>query len=459
MSRKIYVDCYSKYYRSALVEDGKLVELIMQERGEKAGVGDIYVGKVEKVLPSGIAFINIGEEKPVFLQINDVKERENAKHIKPARELAVQIIKEAFDEKCAVATTALSVVGKYCVITYDNGKSGVSKKIDDIEKRTLLKAVADKYTKDGISVVIRTNAYNADIDVISKEIEEGFVKLTSIIKKGNYAKAPLRIYKEITPLERAVRDLIDSDSEIVINDEKGYLLLSQGFKNIVLYDGKVPLFENFGIESQIEKLFNKKVWLKNGGYLVIDETEAMTIIDVNSGKATDTKNLFKINMEASEEIARQIRLRNLNGMIIIDFINVKNKAENDKLYQHMERLCNKDSVKVNIIGMTELSLLQLTRQKKRKPLSKYMFHTCPNCAGTGYIRNINYITTRIQGQIISLFESTIYNKIIISSNEDIINELRTTLKPIIDKYSSKVVILSKIKTSKFDYYEIEKHSF
>ncbi len=452
---KIYVDALSEFYRAALVKDGQLTELILQDKNESVQADNIYTGRVEKVLPSGIAFVDIGCGKPVFLQLNDNKESKEIRGIKSGQEITLQIIKEAYDEKRAVATTALSIAGKYAVMMKNDGQTGVSAKITDNEIRQRLKEIGDRYCKDGISPIIRTSAKDADISEVIKELEELYTRLEAIIEKGRYTKAPALIYGESSPLDRVIKDLSDDDCTIVTNDREGYDNFSKRYKNTVLYEGTIPIFRNFFIEKQIDELYERKVWLKNGGYIVIDETEAMTVIDVNSGKAAESRDNAKINLAACEEIARQIRLRNIGGMIIADFINTKDKSENEKLLEYMKKCILSDRVKVHVVGMTELGLMQMTRQKKRKPLSRYIFHTCPYCNGTGHIKNVSCICDDIKNRIADIFASTVYNKVRVSASEEIIFHLKQVCGDV-ERLFNKKIECCVIKTSRFDYYEIDK---
>ncbi|MDO4300592.1 MAG: Rne/Rng family ribonuclease [Clostridia bacterium] len=453
--RRIYLDCYSPYYRAALIEDGKLAELILQDKENKACVGDIFAGRVEKILPTNIAFINIGENKPVFLQLNDKAEIENTRNIKPGQEIIVQVTKEAYDEKCAVVTTNISRAGTYCVAVKDNGEIGVSRKITDDNIRENLRAIAEKYVKPGYSIVMRTGCINGKYEEIEDEVKNSINILEEIENKGKYIKAPAIIYKEINPLNKVIRDLSYDNCRVIINDRNEYEKIKHEYENAEFYKGNLPLFMEYGIESQIEKLFNRKIWLDCGAYIVIDETEAMAVIDVNSGKSTKIKNNFKINKEAAVEIARQIRLRNLNGMIIIDFINMSDSSNNNELYKVLKAELNKDRIKTYIVGMTELGLMQLTRQKQRKPLSRYIYHKCPMCDGLGRVKDISFLADNINNKIISIAASTIYNYIKISSNSAVIEALKYGCNLIKKKYNVEIE-LNTIVTSKFDYYEIEK---
>ena len=420
-----------------------------------ADTGDIYTGKVEKIINKDFAFVNIGVGEPVFLQINDKSEAENTRNIKQGQDILVQVTKEAFDEKRACVTTCISRAGKYCVVVKDKGRTGISRKIDDNDTRERLKRIADDNTREGYSVVIRTGAKDADEQDIKEEIISLSKELYNIEEKGRYTKAPAIVYREDNPLNIALRDMADDECVIVVNDKNAFERLNVSPDKCELYEGDIPIFINYGIEKDIEKLFKRKIWLDCGGYIVIDETEAMNVIDVNSGKSVKTKNILKVNKEAAKEAARQIRLRNLNGMIIIDFINMKNKDDYRELTAYIKGELNKDRVSSHIVGMTELGLMQITREKKRKPLSRYIYHKCPYCDGLGRIKDISYISDNISDEIINIVSSTIYKHIKLYSNSNVIEKIKNSTKLIEERYNC-VIELNTIVTSRYDYYEIEK---
>lgn len=449
------MDCLSTYYRIALLEDGKLQEVVYTEKDEKASVGDIFVGKIEKVLPSKIAFVNIGEEYPVFLQLTDNKEKNNTFKAKPGQDIIVQIEKEAYNEKRAVATTCVSISGKYSVVVFDNSGIGVSKKITDNDRREVLRKIAEPYNVDGYSIILRTNCENTSDSEIEEEISVNLKKLKDIKNKGLYTKAPALLYKDVSVTEKTLRDLYSSEEDlIIVNDRKVYDNIFKNGMNVEYYEDNIPMFHNYLIESQIDKLFYKKVWLKSGGYLIIDETEAMTVIDVNSGKAVSQESFIKTNKEAAEEVARQIRLRNISGMIIVDFINTKGENDAQNLSNLLRNYISKDRVKTRIIGMTELGLMQLTRQKIRKPLSKYILCECPYCKGSGKVFLPEMIAEKIKTEIINVFTSTIYNKVTVSSNTAIIKSLKAIFSMSNDYKDN--ITFNIIETAKADYYLIEK---
>ena len=363
--------------------------------------------------------------------------------------------KEAYNEKRAVATTCVSISGKYSVVVFDNSGIGVSKKITDNDRREALRKIAEPYNVDGYSIILRTNCENTPNDEIEEEISVNLKKLKDIKNKGVYTKAPALLYKDVSVEEKTLRDLYSSEEDlIIVNDRKVYDNILKNGMNVEYYEDNIPMFHNYLIESQIDKLFSKKVWLKSGGYLIIDETEAMTVIDVNSGKAVSQESFIKTNKEAAEEVARQIRLRNISGMIIVDFINTKGENDAQNLSNLLRNYISKDRVKTRIIGMTELGLMQLTRQKIRKPLSKYILCECPYCKGSGKIFLPEMIAEKIKTEIINVFTNTIYNKVTVSSNATIIKSLKAIFS-MSNNYKDNITF-NTIETSKADYYLIEK---
>ncbi len=452
--RRIYVDCLSPFYRAALTEDGRLSELILEDKHNTVLPGNIYEGRIERIMPSGFAFVDIGEKEPVFMQLGRDNTIRGMK-VKGNTELPVQVIKEGYDEKRAVVSADISRSGKYCVVI-DDGKNsiGVSAKITDDEKREAL-AQSVKDISDKFSIVVRTAGRDADKDAVSAEAKSLCDEMEEMLKRAEYTKAPALLYREDSPLFRLLRDIGGEDCTVLTNDEQDYKKIKERYADTELYMGDIPLFMNFGIEKEVNELFRRKIWLRSGGYIVIDETEAMTVIDVNSGKAQNVDKLFKINCEAAKEAARQIRLRNLSGMIIIDFINMKSGEEKERLYFLLKDELKNDRVRTHIVGMTELGLMQLTRQKIRKPLSRYIYHTCPMCGGLGAIKEKELVADDILAQLINILSTGYYNEITLSANPQILETARPGLEALEKKYNAKIR-LKPINTSRFDWYETEK---
>lgn len=452
--KKIYVDCLSSMLRVALVNNSVLEEIIIDDKADRPRVGDIYAGKIEKILPSGIAFVNVGFKQPVFLQLSDFREKNTA--VKCGDDVVVQVLREEVDDKKATVTTEISAAGRYAVVTAGSMGVGVSRKIEDSEKRSMLKQLGEKYKSEGIGLILRTSCADADPRLIEEELAALKEKCVSLKERARYAKAPSVVEKGSSIAEMAVRDLLSPGDEVIINDKEEFEKIAHNLYDckVSLYEGKIPMFSNFFLEGQIEKALHGKVWLKCGGWLDIDCTEAMTVIDVNSGKYNGS--ISKVNMEAAEECARQIRLRNLNGMIIIDFIN-ESREENEKLRARLEELVKRDRVKTCIVGMTGLGLMELTRQKTRKPLYKLVTHKCPVCGGTGLVENRLYTADKILNTVINIFTSTIYKRVVISADKMLLEVIRKgdSCRLIESRFGGKIE-LKEIAAEKYDYYNIEK---
>lgn len=467
MKKTVVIDSIFEYERTALLEDGELKEIIFEEKGS-FNVGDIVVGKIKKILPNKFIFIDIGDEKSAFLCLTDKKEKnlfkfdeykkKNVLKFKEGDEILVQIQKYGTDLKGICVTSKISLTGKYAVILLNDNHIGISKKIES--NREELKKIAEEILPENYGIILRTNCQNIEIETLKKEIIDLVYKSKEIIEKSNYIKAPKIIYKEKKESEKLIVDLLNFEDEIFINniERKEEIEKLKIFENIKLYDDKLPIFEAFCIETQIEKLFNNKIWLKSGGFIVIDEIEAMTIIDVNTGKNIEKnfeKMILKTNLEAIKEIAKQINLRNLNGMIMIDLIDMENKEDREKVFEEMKKYSKKDRQPITVYPINELGILPLTRKKGRNSISKMIMNTCNICNGTGKIKNENYICNTIKNKIISILSNTIYNKITINCHIKVSNNLNKNIEFIKQKYNACIEI-HPINTTKLDYFEIEK---
>lgn len=465
---KIYIDALSGRVRTALKENGELTEIIYENNNDFS-VGNIYVGRVTKVLRGQFIFIDIGDEKNAFLQPDAAKEpyiydSRGKICLKEGDSIAVQLVKEAVDEKGAVVTTRLNFTGKYSVVIANDSGTGISKKIADEEKRKELKCLAKSVVPADYAVILRTDCESADTEVIKKELSDLVADAENIKKKSAYIKPPALLYRELDDTARIVRDLaLGKDTEVITNSEKMAQSLKTeiGLENITIYNDSIPLFHNFGIESGIEKALHRKVWLKSGGYLVIDYTEAMNVIDVNSGKHTG-KNLkdfaLKVNLEAAQEAAKQIRLRNLTGMIIIDFIDMPDKNDIEKVSDRLKECIARDRITTTLVGMTELGLMQLTRKKTRLPLHKIIMRDCPACSGTGITENEFYIADRVINEIISIFSQTIYKKVTVRGGKALIATVKkcsAQLKVIEERFGG-WIDFEEISTGKLYYYELDR---
>ena len=401
--KRILVDSRDFGTRIGIVEDGLLMELVYEPKNSMPIVGNIYAGKIMNVLPGmQAAFVDIGRETNAFLYYGNNKD-DNGNVIKPkaGNDVIVQVEKAEIGSKGSVLTKKISFPGKFLVIIPNDNKIGISKKITDSEERQRIKDIVRGLLPEGFGAIIRTDGEGKSYEVYKKEIDRLVSISEGVLKKAEYIKAPAMLYTDVNGAEKAVRDYFHEDiDEIVVNSSEDYntlLELCDEFNTsadkIKLHSDGTELFGSYYVESQAKAAFNRQVWLKSGGFIIIEQTEACVVIDVNTGKYTGRadlqKTILKTNMEAALEIAHQLRLRNLNGMIIIDFIDMKSESDRRLVQKTLEEAVSKDRLQTIVVGMTELGLMQLTRKKKRQSIMQLMTKTCPVCGGTGRISLIH----------------------------------------------------------------------
>jgi len=413
MENDIIVDVGSSETRVALLEDGELVELHIEKNSSERYVGNIYRGKVKDVLPGmQAAFIDIGHERNAFLYVTDAiiqkeypdneKEKINGRNLnicdvlKTGQEITVQVIKEPIGTKGPRVTTHITLPGRYMVLLPNADYTGVSRRIENEDERARLKKIAESLKPEGKGLIIRTAAEGKEKEDFLKDLDY-LTKLWETTKRKEHkGNVPRCIYQEYNIVERTVRDLFTQDiSKFVINDVQQYErvlelldLISPSLKARVKYFSKdYQIFEYYQIESQILRAMSRKVWLKSGGYIIFDKTEALTVIDVNTGKFTGRHNLedtvVRTNIEAAAEIAKQLRLRDIGGIIIIDFIDMHESEHQKMVLDALIQTLKKDRTKTTVVGMTGLGLIEMTRKKVRSELSTIMSDDCPYCGGTG----------------------------------------------------------------------------
>jgi len=413
---ELIVDAGTSQTRVALLEDGKLVEIHIERPDITRLVGNIYRGKVSSVLPGmQAAFIDIGYEKNAFLYAGDAVPQKDCHDsddedyidlrkqridqlLKPGQEITVQVVKEPMGTKGPRVTTQITLPGRYLVLLPNTDYIGISRRIEDECERAKLKRIAEKIKPEGMGLIVRTASEGLNEEDFQRDLE--FLKKLweSIRQKENRGAVPRCLHKDENLIYRAVRDLFTPDIDrFVINDQQQYLkvleiveMLSPDLLRRVHYFSKdYDLFQYYSLESEITRAFSRKVWLKSGGYIIIDRTEALTVIDVNTGKYTGSRNLeetvLKTNMEATEEIARQLRLRDIGGIIIIDFIDMQEKQHQNMVLEYLKQHLKKDRNRTTVVGMTGLGLIELTRKKVRREISFAVNSECPYCKGTGRI--------------------------------------------------------------------------
>jgi len=414
--------------RIAIQEDSQLVEVYVEKQDKHRMVGNVYKGKVENVLPGmQAAFVDVGYDLNAFLPFSEIgnneyiiEDRGNKKgknnhrydnievDLKKDQEIFVQIIKEPFAGKGPRVTTEVALPGRLLVLVPNANYIGISKKIWDKYERRRLKKVAQRLRQEDVGIIIRTVAEGKSEEHIENDFNQLLETWHRIQTKADRTEAPVIVYEDLETASSVVRDLLTPDVEKIIIDSKRLYRKTQRYledispsllERLELYKLKAPLFESFGIESEIEKLMRPKVWLKSGAYLIIEKTEAMVVVDVNSGRFVGKKlhedNSLKINLEAAREVARQLRLRDLSGLIVIDFIDMRFEENRKKVYHEIRKELRKDRAKVAVAPITEFGLLEMTRQRIRLSLLDSMSEECPTCHGSGRIISKETLVTRI----------------------------------------------------------------
>ncbi len=432
VNKEILVNANQDETRVAVVEDGAVVEYYSERPTSQKIAGSIFLGKVINVLPGmQAAFVDIGEEKNAFLYVDDAllppnledsnhlvslgrkKKRPISELVKPGEEVLVQVVKEAIGTKGARVTRHVTFPGRYLVLMPTVSYVGVSRRITDEEERQRLRKAAKSIKPKNMGVIIRTVAEHKS----EKELQVDFDFLAKIWdrvqSKAKTAKAPSLVHKDLGLVFRVVRDELNKDTtRMLVDDVNTYGKIlelldtaSPEMKDRVMYyrDREFPLFSLYGVEAAIDKALQRQVWLKSGGYIVIDKTEALTVIDVNTGRFVGNKNLadtvFKINMEACKEISRQLRLRDIGGIIVVDFIDMESPGHRELLVQELENQLKYDHTKTVIVGMTGLGLLEMTRKKVRQSIDALMTRMCPYCGGKGVVLSEETVAARVRREI------------------------------------------------------------
>jgi ribonuclease E len=414
--------------RMAIVENGKLVEFNIQLAVKEPITGNIYKGIVQKV-EKGLqaAFVDFGAGKNGFLPFRDVnyeqlgqKEESEASGksrsrpgLKPRQELFVQVVREGIQNKGAMLTNNLSLPGRYLVLMPNRKSAGISRKIEDEADRKRLKTLMDEITeKEGFGFIVRTAGTQRTKQEILRDYQMLIRMWKDIMKKAEKLAAPALVYRESDFAVRSLRDYYSSDiEEILVDHGDTYRNMRAYFKTvsprnvkmIKHYKEEVPLFEKFNIEGQIEEVYRERVFLKSGGHLFIKPTEAMITIDVNSGKGTSRKDVedtaYRTNLEAAEEIARQLRLRDLGGLVVIDFIDMEDRKHVAQIEKTFKNALSIDRSRIQLSKISRFGMLELTRQKKQSTIQEISHVQCPHCKGTGIRPSLESLALRIYRKI------------------------------------------------------------
>lgn len=405
--KEIFIERQGDILRIAIKKNNKLKECFIEEDTGEPMPGEIYKGIVKNIVP-GIkcAFVDVGYKENCYMYMD--RKFKNT-HVKKEDNILVQVVKESIGKKGPKVTNAVSIPGRYCVFNTLDSSITFSKKIEDENVKSYIKENIKK--PENIGLMIRTNAEKVPVEIINDEIE-GINKIyTDIKKQADYSLKPGILLKTGGTLGRILRDKLDSDTiKIYVNNSEDHENVNSYISNtkdinvyLELYEGDRELFDYYGIEKEILKLRNSKVQLNCGGYIIIEKTEAMYVVDVNSGKNTQgaslRKTAFITNMQAAEEIASQIRLRNLSGIILIDFIDMNEEEDKAKVLDKLREGFEGDKSKTVIYPFTELNLVQIARRRVGKAIYEYIDEPCKKCHGKGRRLKLSYITSLIKNEL------------------------------------------------------------
>ena len=469
-NKKIIINDMSHETRVALVEDNNIVELFIERTGASDSTGNIYKGRVQRVLPGmQAAFVDIGLSQAAFIYVSDIHtdnykemsllfgengEEDDDKNgseggakiengggtghkaalnivdlIKEGQEILVQVAKSPIGTKGARITSHISLPGRFLVLMPTSSHIGVSRRIEDETERQRLKEVVVSLRKENLGYIVRTAAEGAGPEKIAQEM--AFLKNLWAGTQRRYqnASTPSLIHQELDIRLRAVRDLLMHEAEkLVIDTRTGFqeiLSFLETFmpnlkSTVELYEGKEPILDAFNLEGDISRALKKKVWLKSGGYIVIEHTEALVAIDVNTGRYVGKHNLeetiLKTNLEAVREIAYQIRLRDIGGIIIIDFIDMEKKSNQEKVFNALNEAFQKDRSKTHILPMSDMGLIQMTRKRIRKPLTRQLCEPCFYCEGEGHLLSGQSICYNIHRDILRNADDMVGNGLTLKVN-------------------------------------------
>lgn len=477
MQSELIVDVQPSEVSIALLEDSRLVSLQKEARNVAYAVGDIYLAKVKKLMPGlNAAFVNVGYEKDAFLHYLDLGSQFSSysallknlfddkkrvpslqkmkllpdidKHgtvagtLEPGQQLLVQIVKEPISSKGPRLTTEITLTGRYMVLIPFCDKVSISQKIKTTEEKLRLRQLIESIRPQNFGVIIRTSAEGKRVAELNHEMKTLLKYWDDMLAKAQKATPPALVFEEKSRIEGVLRDIFSPNFEsIYVNDadtfgqiQKYVNLIAPERKDIVkLYTKTEPIFDHFNITRQVKSSFGKTVSFKNGAYIIIEHTEALHVVDVNSGNrskaANDQEsNALEVNMRAADEIARQLRLRDMGGIIVIDFIDMSKAEHRQKLYEHMREVMANDRARHNILPLSKFGLMQITRQRVRPAMDITTTETCPSCFGKGVV------------QPSLLFTDTLKEKL-----EYLVNDLKQTdfimyVHPFVDAYIKKGLI-------------------
>lgn len=486
MAKELVVNQTHNESRIALIENGEILDFLIERHVENEShpvVGNIYLGKVLRVLPGmQSAFVDIGQERAAFLYVDDAylptldEQREILKRssessdqkrlgevipdefstltetvdmkfrpdvkiqdfLKEGDEIVVQIAKEPISTKGPRVTRHITLAGRHMVYMPFIEHTGVSRRIESEEERRRLKEILDSIRPEGVGVIARTVSEGQSYKVLKSDYNNLVKIWKDIQKKLEKSKAPVELHQDLSFIQRALRDIMDEDVDALIADGKLAIKQIEKFvqrftpqhkAKIKLYDGELPIFEHYGIDIEIERALSNQVFLRSGGSINIDQTEALVSIDVNTGKFVGKKTLeetiLKTNLEAVKEIAYQLRLRNCGGIIIIDFIDMEKEEHRQQVYSALLEALKKDRSKTNVLPISGLGLVEMTRKRTRDTLVRTMCEPCPYCEGVGRVKSVETVTYEVIRELQKVLKRSSANKVTIFAHPEVCAKLST----------------------------------
>ncbi len=492
--KEIFLDSNPFETRLAIREDEELAEFYVERKKDRGITGNIYKGRVVRVLPGmQAAFVEVGLDRTAFLHVTDVLEsvelieeedvsevsKEESRSgssghkiqelLKAGQDIMVQVEKEPLGTKGARLTSYLALPGRYLVFMPNYERVGVSRKIEDERERKRLRDMVLKLKPQGVGFIIRTVCEGKRKDEIMADMDYLLKLWRNIVKKMESTPAPALLYEELDLTLRSVRDIFTRDvKKFVIDSKEEYEravrfieeFMPELLGKVELYNGKEPMFDAYGIEVELAKALERKVWLPSGGHIVIDQMEALTAIDVNTGKYVGKKSsedtILKTNLEAVKESVHQLRLRNIGGIIVIDFIDMAKQSNREKVYRGLKEALKKDKARTNILKVSELGIVEMTRKRVRESITQTLLEPCPYCDGDGLVKGKDTVLMEIYRDLIKEMPAR-RRKVVVYANPVIAERLRGSASDLVTELSKrfrKKIVVKPVDTFHQEEYEI-----
>ncbi|HKY34152.1 MAG TPA: Rne/Rng family ribonuclease, partial [Candidatus Polarisedimenticolia bacterium] len=474
VEKTVVINAAPQETRVAILEKGLLAEVFIEREASRTVVGNVYKGRVTKVLPGmQSAFVALGLERDAFLYVSDIspgydayeglldldeveggeairdaapkvsREAKIEELLKEGQELLVQVTKEPIGTKGARITSYVTLPGRFLVLMPQVDHVGVSRKIGDARERSRLRRILDKVRVPGMGFIVRTVAEGCDAAELEADANYLASLWDEIRRKAERLPAPAEVHRELSIVPKILRDMLNpSVQKVTIDEEATYRtaldlvrrLQPEMAGRLHLYREGFPIFEKYGVQAELDKALRSRVWLKSGGYIVINQTEALVAIDVNTGKFVGKRNLedtvLKTNLEAVTEIVRQLRLRDLGGIIVVDFIDMEERKSKKKLIEAFERELQKDRARTKVLQISDFGLVEITRQRTKKSLERILCRTCPYCTGSGKIKASATVLFEIQRELQKLAPNLDGRRLIIRANPEVAQQLELDRKVI-----------------------------